>query len=38
MTWRKSAIYAIDCLAVLVGTLIAMPYVLILASPFLVRW
>ncbi len=36
MSWRKNAIFAVDCAAVLVGVLIAAPFVLILASPFLV--
>ncbi len=36
MSWRKYAIFAVDCAAVLVGVLIAAPFVLILASPFLV--
>ncbi len=35
MSWRKSTIFAIDCAAVLVGVLIAAPFVLILTSPFL---
>ncbi len=35
MSWRKNAIFAIDCAAVLVGVLIAAPFVLILTSPFL---
>jgi len=32
--WRKSTIFALDFLAVLVGTLIAAPFVLVLLSPF----
>ncbi len=36
MSWRKSAIFAVDCAAVLAGVLIAAPFVLILVSPFLV--
>ncbi len=33
MSWRKSAIFAVDCAAVLTGVLIAAPFVLILVSP-----
>ena len=36
MSWRRTTIFAVDCAAVLVGVLIAAPFVLILASPFLV--
>ncbi len=37
MSWRRTMIFAVDCAAVLVGgVLIAAPFVLILASPFLV--
>ena len=32
---RKSGLFILDCLAVLVGALIAAPVVLILASPFI---
>ena len=32
--WRKSTLFALDFLAVLVGALIAAPFVLVLASPF----
>ncbi len=35
MSWRKTTIFAVDCAAVLVGVLIAAPFVLILTSPFL---
>ncbi len=35
MSWRKSAIFAVDCAAVLLGVLIAAPFLLILTSPFL---
>ena len=35
MSWRKIAIFAVDCTAVLVGVLIAAPFALILISPFL---
>ncbi len=38
MSWRKYAIFAVDCAAVLVGVLIAAPFVLILTSPFLVSY
>ena len=32
---RKSGLFILDCLAVLVGALIAAPFILILASPFI---
>jgi hypothetical protein len=35
MFWRKSTIYALDCIAVVVGLAIAAPFVLILISPFI---
>ncbi len=38
MSWRKNAIFAVDCAAVLAGLLIAAPFVLMLASPFLVSY
>ncbi len=38
MFWRKSAIYALDCFAVMAGLLIATPFVLILTSPFLIGY
>ena len=38
MSWRKNAIFAVDCAAVLVGVLIAAPFVLILTSPFWVSY
>ncbi len=38
MSWRKSAIFAVDCAAVLFGVLIAVPFVLILTSPFLISY
>ncbi len=38
MSWRKSAIFAVDCAAVLTGVLIAAPFVLILTSPFWVSY
>ncbi len=38
MFWRKSTIYALDCIAVMVGLAIAAPFVLILTSPFLVSY
>ena len=36
MFWQKSAIVTMDCFAVMTGLLIASPFLLILASPFLV--
>ena len=35
MFWRKSTIYTLDFIAIVVGLLIATPFVLILASPFI---
>ena len=38
MSWQKSAIVTMDCLAVIAGFLIAAPFLLILASPFLLTY
>ncbi len=38
MSWRKSAIFAVDCATVLTGGLLAVPFVLILTSPFWVSY
>ncbi len=38
MFWRKTTIYALDFIAVLVGLAIATPFVLILISPFIVNF
>ncbi len=38
MSWQKSAIVTMDGFAVIVGLLIATPFFLILASPFLVPY
>ena len=38
MSWQKSTIFTIDCAAVVVGLLIAAPFLLILSSPFLVTY
>ena len=35
MSWRNSTIFTMDCAAVLVGLMIAAPFFLILASPFI---
>ncbi len=35
MSWRKSTNFTMDCAAVFAGHLIASPFFLILASPFL---
>jgi hypothetical protein len=35
MSWRKSTIFTMDCAAVCAGLLIASPFFLILASPFI---
>jgi hypothetical protein len=38
MSWHKSATLTIDCVAVMTGLLMASPFLLILASPFLVTY
>ncbi len=38
MNWRKSTIFTIDCAAILIGLLMALPFILILASPFLATY
>ncbi len=38
MSWQKSAVFTIDCVATFIGLLLALPFVLILASPFLVSY
>ena len=38
MFWRKSATFVLDCAAVAAGLAIASPFVLILASPFIVGY
>ena len=38
MFWRKSATFVLDCVAVVAGLAIAAPFVLILASPFIVGY
>ena len=38
MFWQNSAIVTMDCFAVMAGLLIASPFLLILASPFLVTY
>ncbi len=38
MSWQKSAIVTMDCFAVMTGLLIASPFLLILASPFLMTY
>ena len=35
MFWRKSIIFAVDCLAVLAAVAMAAPFVLIFVSPFI---
>ncbi len=35
MSWRKSIIFAVDCLAVLAAVAMAAPFALILVSPFI---
>ncbi len=38
MSWQKSANVTMDCFAVMIGLLMASPFLLILASPFLVTY
>ena len=38
MSWQNSAKVTMDCIAVLAGLLMASPFLLILASPFLVTY
>ncbi len=35
MSWQKSAVFAVDCVAIFIGLLLALPFVMILASPFM---
>jgi hypothetical protein len=38
MSWHNSAKLTIDCVAVVTGLLMATPFLLILASPFLITY
>ncbi len=38
MLWQKSAVFIVDCVATVIGLLLALPFVMILASPFLVSY
>jgi hypothetical protein len=38
MYWQKSAMVTMDCVAVITGLMMATPFLLILASPFLVTY
>ncbi len=38
MSWQKSAIVTMDCFAVIAGLLMALPFLLILTSPFLMTY
>ncbi len=38
MSWRDCTIFTVDCAAVTAGLLIAAPFVLILASPYIVQF
>jgi hypothetical protein len=38
MSWQKSTVFTVDCIATFIGMLLALPFVLILASPFLVSY
>jgi len=35
MSWHKSTIFTLDCLAAMAGLMIASPFALILAAPFI---
>jgi len=35
MSWHKSTIFTLDCLAAVAGLMIASPFALILAAPFI---
>lgn len=38
MSWQKSAVFTVDCIATCIGLLLALPFVLVLASPFMVSY
>ena len=38
MSWQSSAKFTIDCVAITTGLLMAAPFLLILASPFLITY
>ncbi len=38
MSWRKSTVFTVDCIATFIGLLLALPFVVILASPFVVSY
>ncbi len=38
MSWRKSTVFTVDCIAAFIGLLLALPFVMILASPFMVSY
>ncbi len=38
MSWQKSAVFIVDCVATIIGLLLALPFIMILASPFLVSY
>ena len=38
MSWQKSTVFTVDCLATIIGVLLALPFVMILASPFMVSY
>ncbi len=38
MSWRKGIGFTVDCLAVLTASLLAAPFVLMIAAPFIGKW
>ena len=38
MSWQKSTVFTVDCIATFIGLLLALPFVMILASPFTVSY
>jgi hypothetical protein len=38
MSWQKTTVLTVDCLATFVGLLLALPFILVLASPFMVSY
>jgi hypothetical protein len=38
MSWQKTTVFTIDCVATFVGLLMALPFVLILLSPFMITY
>ena len=38
MSWRKGIGFTVDCLVVLTGSLLAVPFVIMIAAPFIGMW